>query len=96
MSKLSEILNKLTDRFVGIDRRFNSAIIVAGGNGTRATTGNTTKQMTPLLGMPVIARTVGVFEACKFIDEIIIVAKADELPLYDAMQTEYGWMKVRQ
>ncbi len=94
MKKVSELLNKLTDRFVGIDRRFNSAILVAGGSGTRAMTGDKTKQMTSLQGIPVIARTVSAFEKCKFINEIVIVAKKDELPLYDDMQVEYGWMKV--
>ena len=70
MGKLSEFLNKLTDRTSGIMAKFNSAIIVAAGNGTRASTGEITKQMIPLLGIPVVARTVSIFEQCKFINEI--------------------------
>ncbi len=94
MSKVSEILNKITDRVSGIYSKFNSAIIVAGGNGTRASTDGTTKQMMPLLGIPVIVRTVNVFESCKFINEIIIVAKSDELKAYGLFGEQYGWKKV--
>ena len=72
MSKISNLLNKLTDRMSGIYSKFGSAIIVAAGSGTRASTDGTTKQMMPLLGIPVIARTVGVFESCKFIKEILL------------------------
>jgi len=94
MSKVSELLNKLTDRTVGIHAKFNSAIIVAAGSGTRAMTEGTTKQMISLLGIPVVARTISTFDACKFINEIIVVAKQDEIPLYDRMQAEYGWKKL--
>ncbi len=94
MSKVSDLLNKLTDHMVGIERKFNSAIIVAAGSGTRAMTKDGTKQMEPLLGIPVVARTVSTFESCRFIQEIVIVAKADEVKLYDALQVTYGWKKV--
>ncbi|MBE6622098.1 MAG: 2-C-methyl-D-erythritol 4-phosphate cytidylyltransferase [Ruminococcaceae bacterium] len=94
MSKVSQFLNKLTDRIVGIDAKFNSAIIVAGGIGSRAMTDGSTKQMAPLLGIPVVARTIAVFESCRFIHEIIVVAREDEIPLYDQMQVTYGWHKV--
>jgi len=94
MSKVSAILNKLTDRIVGIDAKFNSAIIVAGGSGTRAMTDGTTKQMKTVLGIPVVARTVSTFESCPFINEIIVVAKREEIPLYDSMQVTYGWKKL--
>ena len=94
MSKLSELLTKFTDRVALIHRKYNSAIIVAAGSGTRAMTDGTTKQMTPLLGIPVVARTISVFEACEFIDEIIVVAREEEIPQYDTMQCQYGWHKV--
>lgn len=92
--ELSSLLRKVTDRISGVDSKFNSAIIVAAGSGTRASTGGITKQMMPLLGIPVVARTVSVYEACGFIDEIIIVAKSDELSLYDGLAREYGWKKI--
>jgi 2-C-methyl-D-erythritol 4-phosphate cytidylyltransferase len=94
MSKVSEIMNNVTDQMVGIYRKFNSAIIVAAGSGTRAKTKDGTKQMVPLVGIPVVARTISTFENCKFIKEIIVVAKADEVPLYDELQLTYGWKKV--
>ncbi len=94
MSKISDLLNHVTDQMVGIYRKFNSAIIVAAGSGTRAMTKDGTKQMAPLLGIPVVARTVSTFESCKFIKEIIVVAKEDEILLYDNLQTTYGWKKV--
>ena len=92
---LSSIVNAVTDRIGGIYSKFNSAIIVAAGSGTRAG-GATTKQMTELCGLPVIVRTVNIFEKCKFINEIIIVAKKDELNFYDTFTKTYGWKKVRE
>lgn len=92
--ELSSLLRKVTDRISGVDSKFNSAIIVAAGSGTRASTVGVTKQMMPLLGIPVVARTVSVFETCDFIDEIVIVSKSDELSLYDGFAREYGWKKV--
>ena len=91
----STAINGVLDRLGGFRSKFNSAIILAGGSGTRAG-GITTKQLTPLLGIPVIVRTVNVFESCKFINEIIIVAKADEVHLYKEFAITYGWKKVRE
>ena len=90
----SSIVNGITDRIGGIYSKFNSAIIVAAGSGTRAG-GNTTKQMAELYGIPVVVRTVNTFESCKFIDEIIIVAREDELSLYDTFANDQGWKKVK-
>lgn len=90
----SSVLNGITDRINGIYTKFNSAIIVAGGSSSRIG-GETTKQMTPILGVPVVARTVSVFESCKFINEIIIVAKKDEKDLYSSFIKSYGWKKVK-
>ena len=85
---LTSFIRKVTDRIAGVDSKFNSAIIVAAGSGTRASTAGTTKQMMPLLGIPVVARTVSVFEDCGFINEIIIVAKSDELRFYEGIRLE--------
>lgn len=94
MNKLSKLLNSLTDRMSGIYKSYNSAIIVAAGSGTRAKTDGTTKQMTPLLGIPVVARTISIFEACDFINEIIVVARKDEVSLYNEYRITYGWKKL--
>lgn len=89
----STVLNGITDRVNGIYTKFNSVIIVAAGSSTRVG-GSVTKQMTHLCGIPVVARTVSVFDKCKFINEIIIVAKNDEAHLYSEFQKTYSWKKV--
>ena len=87
------VLTGITDRINGVYAKYNSAIILAGGSSTRVG-GNKTKQLIPILGVPTIVRTVSVFENCRFIDEIIIVARKDEISLYDEWRSEYGWEKV--
>ncbi|MBQ7779286.1 MAG: 2-C-methyl-D-erythritol 4-phosphate cytidylyltransferase [Clostridia bacterium] len=89
----SSVLNGITDRINGIYTKYNSAIILAGGSSTRIG-GHKTKQLMPIMGVPTVVRTVSVFEKCKFIDEIIIVAKGDEMSLYDEWKKRYGWEKV--
>ena len=59
---------------------FTSAIILAAGSSTRMGA-DKTKQFIELDGIPVVARTVMQFEACSYIHEIIIVAKADEMDM---------------
>ena len=54
-----------------------------------------TKQMTELEGIPVIVRTVNAFERCDFINEIIVVGRAEELGYYDEFAKKYGWKNVR-
>lgn len=89
----SSVVNGIFDRIGGFRSKFNSAIILAGGSGTRAG-GSTTKQLALLCGIPVIVRTVNTFEECDFIKEIIIVAKADEIGLYEDFKKQYGWKKI--
>ncbi len=74
---------------------FVSAVIVAGGNGSRMNS-LATKQMMMLCGMPVIIRTLAAFEASDYIDEIILVAKQDEIEQYPSMLEQYGIKKVSQ
>ena len=91
----SSVLNGITDRINGIYTKYNSAIILAGGSSTR-TGGSKTKQLVPVMGVPTVVRTVSVFENCKFINEIIIVAKGSEMALYDDWKIKYGWKKVKK
>lgn len=56
----------------------NTAIIVAAGAGSRFG-GDTPKQYLILNGRQVIHHTIGVFEACDVIDEIILVVAPDRL-----------------
>ncbi|MDQ1558521.1 MAG: 2-C-methyl-D-erythritol 4-phosphate cytidylyltransferase [Pyrinomonadaceae bacterium] len=55
----------------------NVAIIVAAGRGTRAG-GGEPKQFRALAGVPLIIHTLRRFEACAAIDEIVLVAPAEE------------------
>ena len=75
------------------ENKFTSAIIVAGGSSLRMG-GETTKQMTLLCGIPVVVHTLLAFEKCERINEIIVVAKEDELPLYDGFKHTYGLSKL--
>ncbi len=52
-------------------------IIVAGGMGTRMGT-TTKKQYLPLEGMPVLSRTIQVFDQCQLIDQILLVVPEDD------------------
>ena len=59
-------------------KRKTSAIILAAGSGERFSAGSGAlagikKQFVPVLGVPVLLRTVSVFEECDLIDEIIVV-----------------------
>ncbi len=55
-----------------------SAVIVAGGKGTRMGAGYN-KVFMKLLRLPIISHTISVFDACNLIDEIIIVTAADDI-----------------
>lgn len=78
-----------------LDKRshFVSAVIVAGGSGSRMNS-NQTKQMMTLCDKPVIAHTIDAFEQSDYIDEIILVVKADEEALYPPIIERYGFTKV--
>ena len=73
--------------------RFTSAIIVAAGNSTRMGYG-ISKQMSLLEGMPVIVRTLRAYQQCAEIDEIIVVAREDEIGYYEEFKDKYKLTKV--
>lgn len=75
-------------------RGFTSAVILAAGSGTRMGT-DRTKQWLLVDGVPVVVRTLLTFNSCKYIDEIILCAKADELSLYDGIAEKYGISKLK-
>lgn len=78
-----------------LDKRshYVSAVIVAGGSGSRMQS-DTTKQMMPLCGKPVIVHTLEAFQASDYIDEIVLVAKEDELTRYRELLDQYEITKV--
>lgn len=70
---------------------YTSAIILAAGSSSRM--GGVSKQFMDVDGMPVIARTVCEFDRAACIDEIIIVAKQEELSKYDGFSEKYSIKK---
>ena len=75
------------------DQPLCSAIVVAAGSSTRMA-GVGSKQMMELDGMPVIARTLRTFNDSPRIDEIIVVAKPDEVDEYPRLAELYGITKI--
>lgn len=68
-----------------------AAVLVAAGSSTRM---GLPKQWLELRGCPVIAHTMQAFQACHAIDEIVVVArKEDILPFYEVAKT-YGITKL--
>lgn len=100
MSKIKNFFRSVADVFRAVsgnskDKIFTSAIIVAGGSSLRMG-GDTTKQMMLLCDIPVVVHTLMAFEKCERINEIIVVAKEDEIPLYDGIAKKYGISKLKK
>ncbi len=72
------------------------AIVLAAGSGSRMNS-DVAKQYLPVRGKPVIWYSLTAFERCPFIDEIVLVARAEDL---DYCRTEiaekYGFGKIGQ
>lgn len=76
---------------------FTSAVITVGGSGTRMQLQEgQTKQLLEICGMPIVTRTILEFQNSPYIDEIIIVSKADEVDFYTEMIHEYSLTKVKR
>ncbi len=75
-------------------KNFTSAVIAAAGFSVRFG-GSTTKQMSELHGTPLIVHTIRAFEECETIHEIVIVAKKEEIPVYDSIIDTYGFKKIK-
>ena len=54
------------------------ALIVAGGKGTRFTS-HTLKQYLPLAGVPILTRTLRVFDDCEVIDRLVVVVPQPDI-----------------
>jgi len=73
-----------------------SVVIVAAGMGKRMKMGGN-KQFLEIGGLPVLARTIEVFENCSVADEIIIVVnKSDMAYCRDNIVDKYGFQKVKK
>ena len=75
-------------------KSFTSAVILAAGSGTRMGT-EQTKQWLTVGGVPVVVRTLSVFQASRYINEIVLCVKEDELGMYDGIAERYGITKLK-
>lgn len=74
---------------------FTSAVIVAGGSSSRMGEG-VSKQLLNICGIPTVVHTLLAFERTPEIDEIIIVAKSDEIELYEEFKKTYRITKLKK
>lgn len=68
------------------------AVIPAAGSSRRM--GGEDKLLLPLLDVPVLARTLAVFERCSQVDEIIITCREQDIVPYGKLVRTYGFSKV--
>ena len=66
----------------------NTAIILAAGNGTRMKA-DKSKLLLEINGMTVIERTVKTFSKISDIDDIIVVVRESDIPLYEKVLSVY-------
>ena len=71
--------------------RYTSAIIVAAGSSTRMGS-RISKQLIPLCGRPAIEYTIRAFQDCDMIDEIIVVARPQDID--DIAHIAFSFKKV--
>lgn len=102
MDRKTKVKRPVTQTIAGILRalagtpdpkNFTSVVICAAGSSTRFG-GDTTKQFVELDGTPIVVRTLLAYEAAACVHEIIVVAKEDEIPLYDGIKDRYGITKL--
>jgi len=70
-------------------------IIVAAGSGTRMKS-EVNKHLLPLMGKPVIVRTLEAFQRCAAINSIVLVTSAENQAAYQALIAEHGLTKVER
>ncbi len=85
--KLFKSIAKIAER-----KKYVTAVILAAGSSSRMCA-DKTKQWLEIDGIPTVARSVIAFDSCKLVDEIIICAKEDELPLYKNFKTDFAISK---
>ena len=90
--KLSEGLRKGLAIKEKIGRPYCAAVIVAAGTSSRM--GGTNKILTVLEILPVICRTVDVFDKCAMIDEIIVVTQQELLEKVSRYLKAYDKMRM--
>ncbi|MBE6564140.1 MAG: 2-C-methyl-D-erythritol 4-phosphate cytidylyltransferase [Ruminococcaceae bacterium] len=95
MTDSGKKINRIFKAFTGEKKRyFTSAVIVAAGRGSRMGETAVPKQLMLINGIPVVVHTLLAFERSEYINEIIVVAREEELALYDRFKAEYGLSKL--
>ena len=74
-------------------KAYCSAVIVAAGSSTRF---GSDKLFATLGGMPVLARTLAVFEGSPYINEIIVVTESEKIMAVAKLCEDYGINKARK
>lgn len=91
-NKICRAIRTLTGR-----NRYTVAVLLAGGIGSRmASEDGTTKQLMNLKGKPLIAYAARAFEDCDGIDEIVVVARNEEIERVRLILEEEKIKKVSQ
>ncbi len=96
IQKIEKICNQLTKKETEIKKPYTVGIILAAGKSTRMQNAEKTKQMMEIDGIPIVVRSLLAFEACSYIDEIIVVGMAEELPIYRDFKKTYGITKLKR
>lgn len=71
------------------------ALIAAAGSGSRMGCTGTSKVMLPMAGRPMIAHTLLAYEACACIDDIVVVARREDIMLISDVASEFHISKLR-
>ncbi len=72
----------------------NYAIVLAGGNGSRMG-GRIPKQYMEVCGKPLLCHSLDVFEACTFIDGIVLVVRSEDIDYCrESIINKYGYGKI--
>ncbi|MBE6551603.1 MAG: 2-C-methyl-D-erythritol 4-phosphate cytidylyltransferase [Ruminococcaceae bacterium] len=89
-SPIAKIMNNVSGN--GSGGHYCSAVVLAAGSGTRM--GGVSKQLMEVAGRPVLAYSLEAFQKSEHTNEIIIVAKQDELEFIKEFVDAYGFTKV--
>ncbi|MBS6447218.1 MAG: 2-C-methyl-D-erythritol 4-phosphate cytidylyltransferase [Clostridiales bacterium] len=92
IKKIEKICNLISHR----DRnRYTSAIILAAGKSERMNDKSLSKQLIEIDGIPVVIHSVLAFQKSEKINEIIVVAAENEIPLYQNFRKKYSLSKLK-
>ncbi len=96
LKMIANILHRVGGKCpTGAKAHFHTAVILAAGCGSRMGTDQTKQQMR-LDGIPLIVHTLKAFQDSPYIHEIVVVAREEEVALYDDFQCDYALSKITQ